>query len=204
MLLNAQNALLLIDNSVCKLSPKLTRISHINPKHTDEGLSKTSYLPPRERRFSNFSDLYYSDHHSPSHTPHDSPIIDYNQELSYSSPKEKFTSSGILERLDIDMIPDFPSSSITTDRIASCSNSVPIIPNQYTDRIASCPNSVQIAPNQYTDNNTNLQHLNEIHNHFYNEEENNIFTYNSINQYELPETMEDLSLFFLFLYFFIE
>lgn len=185
MLLNAQNALLLIDNSVCKLSPKFTRISHINPKHIEEGLSKSAFIPPRERRFSNFSDLYYSDHHYPSHTPHDSPIIDYNQEPLSTSPKEKYSSS-LLERFDIEMIPDFPSSSIATDRIASC------------------PNSTQIIPNHYNDSNSNLHHSNEIHHHYYNEEEDNTFTFNSVNQYDLPETMEDLSLFFLSFYCFIE
>ena len=82
--------------------------------------------------YSDYTDSSYSDHHSLSHTPHDSPIIDYNQEPLSTSPKEKYSSS-LLERFDIEMIPDFPSSSIATDRIASCPNSTQIIPNHYND-----------------------------------------------------------------------
>ena len=180
ILLNSQNALLLRNNSVCKLSPRLTRVSHINPKHMEDTNTKCTHNAPRERRFSNFSDLYYSDHHSPSHTPHDSPITEDNQDLLSTSPKEKLASS-TLDRLDLDMIPDFPSSSVATDRVASCPNSVQITPNHY----------VELTKNQFKTPDTQA--------HFFNEDEEPSFVSFSSTQYELPEGIPDMSLYILFL-----
>lgn len=122
MLLNAQNALLFRTNTVSKISPRVSRISHINPKHTpDVGTSLSKSVMVSDRRNSNFSEfLYVSDHtHSPLQSPRDS-------RESSMSPTEHH--GNLIDQLDINQIPDFPPINTNFERFASCPNSVQITP----------------------------------------------------------------------------